>query len=596
MNPRRIILLTAFAALAGPVSADRVVRTDGRIIEGILVTEGGDGATSDVTIRVGGAKIAIPRAQVEKVLPGSPADNRYLLARESLRAGKVGEGLLGIDAALAEGGGAEGAAALLLVEGQRIADAALAGLPPPERAALARILAAVEVDALPRPDDLYARRLQLHFALGETEKAEELLGLLGPLYFKDHPDLAKPLGQWLGGALARQVADGQFSEALETLRRIERIDPEFAKARRMQFFLEWAAHEREAGRWRESLDLYLHHVVDEEPLIGRDRIRVTLAEAEQALRDRNQIPLAAELYEQYGLAQIPEESRERLGQLWRDQGARSLRAGLFEDARGAFRAAARFGAATEVELNRVAYHERLAAIPDSDLLAHYELGVWCVEKKLEEEAVRQFDYASSSPVVGANAMAWIGRMMNARAERELLALVDRYEAGDLVEVLDDLHSYMNRGYGIGYIKQARRLEQMTRDALELRVSDKYQQAEALFDQARRAYYAGRYEEADGLLSTLEEHYIATPAGKRGKAFAAMVRDRLAIAALERGRTPKTEPLAPALVPEDAVTSDSYSPLPGAGVAAADGGTTASLTPELRRMIENLRRIDNDPQR
>lgn len=531
-----LAIAVALSIAAHDACADRIRRVDGRVIEGTL-EPGWQDQTSDVRIRIGGATITVPRGQVGEIKEGSQGDNELIAAREAFAAGKLGDGIVAMDDGLRKGASAETMAQLLLVQTDAIVGSA-DKLGPDARGALSRVLGGLDDVRISRADDLIAARVQLHVALREFDKVDGLLEVLGTKYFSEHKDVAQRLTQRLQARIERDLADKQYEAGMETLRRLDRIDPDYGRARRTQYILEWARRLRDDKRDTEALDLYISQLIDLDPEIARDRIRVTLEETEIGLRQRGELAEAADLYEKYGMLQVPDFARDRLVRLWRDQGARRLRAGQYDDAREAYRKAESYragGGATE--LLRVDFREKFDKLGADDQLGHYELGVWCSKNGLLDEGLREFQKAKSHPVVGANAEAYIGQIKVQLADRELKRILDLHDKGQLVEALNAVQLFENSNPGEGFLAQARELDKMIREGLRMRQSDQNQQAATLFEQAQRAFYSNKYEEADQLLATIFKHYKGTVTYSKARNFHAMVRDRLTLAQLERGKSP-----------------------------------------------------------
>lgn len=523
-------------AIGRSALADRIYRNDGRVIEGTL-EPGWDDRANDVRIRVGRATIAVPRAQIKQILPGGKGDNEMIAAREAFSRGDLSQGIVAIADGLKIGSAAESAAALLLAQGDAIVKG-MDDLNPDARAALSMILTKMDDVRMPRADELIAARVQFHAALGEFDKIDGLLEVLGPKYFGDHKEMTQRLTERLQERIQRDLMGDKYENGLNTLKRIERIDPTFARARKTQYILEWAKRLRDAGRNAEALDLYIDQLFDIDPEIARDRIRVTLDETEMGLRRRDRLAQAAEMYERFGMGQAPDFARERLVRLWRDMGARHVRAGKYDQARADYRKAESFQPGMgATELLRVDYKQKLAGIDTDNLVAHYELGVWCRRMGLIDEAMREFEKASVDPVVGPNAQAYIGQIKVDLADRELKRILEMYEKGQHIDALTAAQQFMNTNPGEGFLKQARELDKMIRDGLRLRQSDPNQQAAGLLEQAQRAYYSGNYDEANRLLDTIFKHHKGTVTYQQARKFYAMVRDRLALAQLESGKTP-----------------------------------------------------------
>ncbi len=564
--------LLTLALAAGPAGADQVHRRDGRILEGQL-DPGWENPQVDVRLRIGATRITIPRSQVEQIIVGGPGENLLLTTRDAFSAGHIAEGLLALQEALGAGAPTDSVAALLMTWTVQLEQAA-EHLPPPARAALGAALTASAQSSLPRQQELAACRLQLKLALGDFEDIEHQLELLGTEYLSTRPALARRLTQRIEQRIERQLAAGDDAGALASLDQLQQIDPIFAKARRIQYDLEWARRLRDGQRHDEALAVYIDRMLPVEPVIALDRIRQTLQEAEIELRRRSDLTGAISLYERFGMTQLPEETRPRLVQLWRDLGGREMMAREYEAARAAYEQAQQVvPGSADKDLLRLEYLARNGAIEEQDPMGHYELGVWCRSHQLDEEALRQFQHALEHPVVGANAAAYIGQIKVEQANRDIEAILKQYQRGEYVEAAGALHEFIEGNPGPGFMAQAHELQRLVSESLALRKDDSNHQAEGLLERAQRAYYDGRYEEADQLLELLLSRYRDSIAHQRALEFHQLVRDRLALARLERGERPDGATLS-----EDA---------PGTG--------TPPTAIELQRIIRDLDRTDHDEQ-
>jgi hypothetical protein len=316
---------------------------------------------------------------------------------------------------------------------------------------------------------------------------------------------------------------------------LDRVDPDQARLRRVQFFLQWAWRKRQARQYESALDIYTRNVIDLAPQIGRDRIELTLGEAEQWAWEQDRPDSVAELYERYGLPHAPEFSRPRLAQLWRDQGQRFLRGQEFEPARRALEKAEGLEpGAARLDLLRVDYLERSRATGPGDLVARYELGVWCLKNDLLEEALTELRQVRRHDVIGENARAQIQQVRHRMAEKQLEHLMDLYDQGQYIEAISGVQGFFEEGFPAGFRDQASQIEQLARDKLRLVKSERPQQAEGIFQQAERAFYDRQYPEADRLLLTVLDRFADTDVAERARRLQVQVKDKLDLMYLEQG--------------------------------------------------------------
>ncbi len=530
-------LLVALVCLARPAQGDRIRTVDGRIIEGVITArEIGAGGREVLKIRIGRTIIGLPVEKIEYIAEAMPGENAMLLARDAFQVGRMDEGVERMAEALDLEGPAGGVGSLLLNHGEKLLGAVPA-MGNANRAALSRCLLALEGIRMARQDDLTAIRIPLHLALDQREEANDLLDRLGGDYFPTHLSTRDRLSEWLLQAVDASAEEGGFDRALEAVEDLGRINPALAEGRRIQLHLQIAWNARDERRYGDALDVYVRHVLDEAPLIARDRILITLTTAERWFRSRDDFTRAARLYEQYGMVHASEEARPRFVQLWRDQGWRRLRQADFDLAEEAFeRAELIQPGATDVDRLHLQYRRRGAALASDDDRGHYELGRWCLENSLIDEALKEFGEVAAAGGYGEAANAYMRRIHNQLAEAELERMMDLYDTGEYGQVLRDVHGFLRKDYPQGFKSQAIEIRMLTRQTIDQTVNQRAQQAAALFQQAQRAYFGNRFEEAERLLRTIVETYEDTIVHERASVFYEKVLEKLELGRLERGQS------------------------------------------------------------
>jgi tetratricopeptide (TPR) repeat protein len=535
-RPRRSpsVAVTAMLLSLSPFAfADRIQLTDGRVIEGSIVKRTQDpGAPELVHIELSQGIIALPAEQVATVSEATPRERALLEARDKLRVDRPVEAVAAMDRYVQLGGMPDGLAPLLIDNGSAIA-LSVDAMDAPHRDALRRALDALDRGELGASPDLAHARLWLRLALGDTPQAGALMDRLVPLYYDGRVDQRRALAGWLNGRIDACADKGDNAEGERLLDALGRVDPALAVGRRVQFYMQWARRERDAGRFEEALILYRDRLMPAAPRIAAEFIRRTLEEADRSLGERS--GRVVELYERYGLPAVREAASERLVQIHRNDGWRALRRGDYDDARTSFeKANAVIPACADKDLLQLEFHRRRAAIDDADLLARYELGVWCNNRQLDEEALAEFRAAVDSRIVGDNARTYIDQVMNRRAERELAHIMDLYDQRRFREVLDGVFKFQRETYAEGYQQQARRINDLTMKALQISLAERPQQAEALYQQAERAFYQDRYQEADEKLRTIGDHYRDTLVYPQARNLHARVSEKMALSRLEQG--------------------------------------------------------------
>jgi hypothetical protein len=582
------LLLLALACNLPLPALERIETHDGRVIDGEILRREHSGTPQEtLTIQTGPVQVTLRADQISTITVGTPEDAVIAQGREALNTGEAERAIQLFDQALSMSmqpeRQANALAEVLLRQGDALA-ATLPVLNDERTTALQRIvLTAARAHGLPpdRASELISRRLQFDILLGNDDDTSRVLAWLGPSYFAHYTAERDRLTKWVLDALPmlqqaaqRDDAVGMRSRVLDALKLLRRVNPELAGSQHTQLILEWAWQERQAKRWDAALQLYVHYILDEAPEIARDRIQLTLQDAEQAYRETDNLPAAAALYEQYGLPSVPKLARERLLVIWHDQGWRALRQRDFDAARTSFeRADALQPGTATLDFAQLDYQRRKQGVPTTDTLQRYQLAMFCLEQKLLPEAVAELRLARANPLIRENADAHIGNIQNQQAEAELLRLMKLYEAGEYGKVLGGLNAFMQQEYAPGYLKQARQLQDLTNDALKLRIAERPQQAEGLFQRAQRAYYDGHYAEAEELLRAVIDRYGDTVAQTRARNFYAAVRQKLELARLEQGRDRQ-----PATASAVTRTTDTLT-------------TLSRATDELDRLRRNLERMN-----
>jgi hypothetical protein len=554
--------------LAVPARADRIETTGGRVFDGKVLGRVQDPARGEVLkIRIGSSMLELPASQVRSIRPSTPAEDALLAAGQAIDEGRLSDAPAALDEALRQGIDPAAAAALFLAHGDALAAGADA-FTTETRLALSHALAGTRLGMIGRDDDLRPVWLELHLALGEREAADRLFQSLGPRAFTGQPALRERLTLLLVRSLDRLTRQGRFEAARDVLADLERVDPAQAADRRTRFYLQWAWSARQDRRYEDALQIYLGNVLDDTPLIGKDRIAVTLNEAEDYYRSRDELPVVARLWTDYGLAQLPGQAAERLVQLWRDEGWRQLRRAAYPKAREAFGRADQFqpGGARD-DLRQVEYREKRDALAAPDPVGHFNLGVWCQDRSMWNQALEEYKTAAQQGLPEEIASQPIAQIEAKIAEDALLKIMDMYQAGQFGDALAAVHDFMQEPHPTGFLAQARQIEQLTLDAVHVRVAERPQQAEALYQQAERAYGRQHYSECAGMLRTLIQQYGDTVVAERARTLFATVRSKLALASLEEGRAPAALDLP---------------------TSASDNSTTTS---EIDRLIRNLGRMN-----
>jgi tetratricopeptide (TPR) repeat protein len=530
------------AAGTAPALADKIQLTNGRVLEGTIdrrAERGKPGAT--VTIALESGSIVVPAREVASVTPSTPTERAMLRARGAIEAGRYDAAVGLMDEALVTGGSPNDVAALLLDGGPALA-ANVALLRPETRARLAALIDAVAKTPVAERPEMAFVRLWLWLALGQDAKAAPLFQVLPPGWLASHRDRRRALGDWLGRRIDAAVAARDDAQAESLLGHLAKIDPAAAADRRVQFYLQWGRRLRASGDQEGALRIYADKLFPVAPQVAQEFVRRALEEAERSIDQGRGGQEVIALYERYGMPILPDDSRKRLVQLWRNEGWRALRTGKLDQARADFvRANGLQPGSADQDLTRLEFEGMQKATPKGDPIRVYELGVWANNHGLDEEALAAFRASVASPIVGSNAKAYIGQVMNRLAEKELKRLMDLYDAGRHEDVLAGVDDFLRQGYDSGYNRQAAQLNALTLNAMQAVIAERPQQAQALYQQAERAFYQEHYDEARQKAQTVMDHFKDTIVYPQARNLYARVHERQAFSRLEQGYGPAPTP-------------------------------------------------------
>ena len=265
-------------------------------------------------------------------------------------------------------------------------------------------------------------------------------------------------------------------------------------------------------------------------------------------------------------------TKARLAQIWHDEGWSQLWDSRYAEARAAFTQAQKYNKTcvkncAAMDLNQCEWRERRAKLGKDDIKGHATLGDWCAEKEMFEAAITEYRIAEQDPQLFAEVSARLETLRSKLAEAKLTQIMGFYESGDLSETMKRLEEFKHEDHPVGYLAQAKQISDMTQEKLRMRTALRPQQAESLYRQAERAFYDEDYAQARGLLETIAKLYADTITYPRASALAALVEQKLDVAALEVGKKPK-----PIVMPKVTTTSATL-----AGIQVTTGSTTVQIT-------------------
>ncbi len=516
--------------LAAPGAwGDRIEYKDGRVLSGIILRHSDEA----ISIYDGLGTITVPASAILRVIEESEAEDRLIEAGGRLSAGRAAEGIALLGQAAREGVNPESLAAVMFRHGPAIL-ATIPRLPASVKPDWAEALARIDGVELPRQADFMMARLEWHLQSGDLATAGRLLEEIEARHPAMLDERRERLTRTLDALIETALEEQRFSEALDLVIELRRLDADHAGSKRIEYALLVARRLRDQARYEEALRVYADQLMDLSPEIARNRIADTAEEAEAHYRVRNELGRAIDLIETYALPHVPEMATPRLLGLWRDLGWRFLQRGEFQEARSVLARGELLQAGSmRREFLYCEYFERSAGLPPEDHAGQFQLAEWCLEAELLEEARKAYQAAAGSEALRPFAQTRLAVVENALRELELERLMDLYDAGQFVKAIEGLAEFRRQPLPEGFRRQAIQLENLAKDALKIAVAERPQQAEALWQQAQREFFTGSPAQALELMRTVMEQYADTPASARARQFYEAIQPRLALESIER---------------------------------------------------------------
>lgn len=534
-------LWTAFAVsllCQDEARADRIYLQDGRVLEGEVVQQYEKDGQTLINVRVGEARLTLPQKNIIDIQETSIAEDKLAATRRLFLRRDWHHGFKTLAEARRAGAAHEDITAqLILFEDQISRD--FTELSIESLQTLQSVVDAIPCERFSQQPTLFYFHLALAIRMKEASTASTLIE-----QWQTETHRALPFEAWnteLAKLSQERIESSwemeDFAASQAWLDALCLLKPELCVQWQAVSKLRQARYCYENRQYAQAIELYVQ-LTDAFPELALERLKNTLTLAESTYSAEGHAQDAIALYEQYGLAYHPSLAKERLVFLWRNRGAQLCERGRIDEAREAYQTANAYEpGSARIDLLRCDYLERRDEYALDDPLAQFELGVWCLENELVKEALDAFGRARDDALVGKNAEEYIYQIRLGQAEEGLHQILNDYDQGNYHRVLSATHHFLQQPYAPGYREQARKIEELTKEAIRLREAERPQQAQALFQQAQRAFMQKRYSETDELLHTLLERYDDTLIAPRAREFYREVQRELMIGMLEEGLWP-----------------------------------------------------------
>ncbi len=544
----RFLCALAFVLAAGAAEkarADEIrLKTGGRVEGEILSSD-----TLRIMIRTEGGELGIRRELTSEIRLDSGAERLVRRGFLDMLSGKMIEGLQTWQEALEKDlPRAESLLDRILTERRAEILEAAAKLPKEDSAK-----AAAAFEALARRESLSmdARFLCLRVLdrLGEWTEARRILAAIPLASIQtDAPRREFAAGFWREET-KRKMAVRDSAAALEAIERMQQLDPQGGRSRRALFLLAQIGEARRRGNPIEALRIDAEQLLPLLPEVARQRASVLLEDivrwtSAPGAPEGRFAEARASLEGPLGAA-FPVEAQGALERLLAGEGRRLLDEGRTTDTL-ALLAGAPQTAHSEV-LGALAFDAeflaRQAALAPGDPLAVFHLAQWALERRRLDKALPLLRQCLASETLRPLAEKQIALARGQIEAQALQRAIDLQKAGRPFDALDALDPILKREPDTpavvsdqsdkadtsekpdkpgksesptpsAFRESASRLADIIRSTLTDESKKRPYQAEVVFQQAERAFFAGEYATALERLSETLRDYADTPAAER----------------------------------------------------------------------------------
>lgn len=523
-------LLLAFLSI--PAAADVLHLKDGRKFEGEVLSE----TDGRIRLRVQGMVTTFDLEKVDRIERGEPWANDLLIARSEIRGGQIARALESILLASDRGASMEDASRVIVEGAAALRDGAAVARGADASAIL------TPAGALTRKTDALspAARFvvaQVLIAIGQQDRAAAALSTLGQDFFAEGSEEQRFLRRHFRDELRRLAARGDFALALSRIEVLQQLDPTGGEAQRPLLHLAQSSQARDAGDYATAFRILCEELAPVLPETARNRTRLAAAELLRKAPEDGSFAEARRALEHADRC-FPIEARNATMSLYEVEGRWLLDRNRAEDAwrlLGTIPPGQRSDVVSELLVD-ADYLRRRAQISEEDPLAVFELGKWCAEHGLLEEAITIFRRTRDNTSLRDVSDRQLSIMLQERDTILLQRAVDAADIGDfstaeelLVAILD------NPGRRSHVAAEAERLRTVVRRDMGSEERRRPYLAEVFFQRAERHYFVGELDESLEILEMILRQHENTPAAERARGLLPDVLRQMELALIEGRR-------------------------------------------------------------
>ena len=465
--------------------------------------------------------VNLPMTQVVKVERESSADNAVLRAAYAFNAYKTNPSALlqairAYSAAHQEGASGQTLCSSLLTILQTMNNS---GEEPSQEAmvALADLLSLLVGTASDgASEDFFLRGSHFLAHAGRMDPAIALFGKISEASRLKHPEWQRQLTDLVAVDIQALIADQKMEDALERLLVLGRLDPRRERSSQIWAQLAQADIHRRAHRHREAIDIYATQTAVEYPEVARTR---TVATIREAIDDAAKSGLYSKIIPMTmgdSIKLLGQKAAESLrAQVYRQWGLWALKQKQYEQARECMDHYSILSPSDgQTLLDLVSFHEKLALLPPNDPEAHYQLGVFCRERGLDDQAREQFSLIARDPNWGQLATKQLADLENQKLESLLNHAIELKNQKAYQQAREEVARVLKETTDPELEELARRAMDVILKAMEYEKKKDPLEAEVLWQQAERCILPDENQTCLELLNRILRDYGDTSAAKR----------------------------------------------------------------------------------
>lgn len=492
--------------------ADIIILDNGHRLVGCIINERGD----KVQMETFSGIVTIDNNRIQQKIYSSPQTNEIIraefLLNEEKWSGSFARYLNVLEDKLTSAGEV---ARSIHTQGEKIISA-LPRMKQPEQSQLLQLLdKLLQLNLTDEEFTFFSARV--FFELGMRERAFSLLAQLPGSFYEANPQSYEFFKLLLQRLIDDLVKGGEFSRALELIETVNYLNKSLGQSYEILLYLRWGASLREQGNYAGALQIYGEKLLPLAPAIAPNRIGFLFNELISATQKKHNFEEVLSLLNEYGKRWLPPTEYEyRLAELLNSYGTWLMNNERYAEARQIF---ARLNHLRESPTSKrlealCDYKTRASLVASDDYAGRYELGKFCVEHNLLDEAIAEFNRAAQSEVFAENSTLQI-RLIKERQEMELFKqAMQLYESANFVKALDVLDELQQKFPSGSLSSEANKLSRLIQDALKNELWRRPYQAEVYYQQAERFYFMNDFNSALDKINQITELYSETPAASK----------------------------------------------------------------------------------